>query len=282
MTQAVGFVGAGKMGGPMVERLLAAGLEVHLLARRPEVRERFRGLGAVIEESVTTLARSAGTLIICPFDEVQLREIADGPDGLIARAGPGTVLVQHATVSAAGIEALADAGAARDVRVLDAPVSGTSQSILAGQLTVLVGGDPAARRRAEPALRAYCSTVIPTGGAPGTATKVKLVNNLLFAAHVQAAGAAVELADALGVESDDLLGALAACSGNSFALGQLRGSGNIRRFAESAAPYLRKDVAAAELLAAGLGAGTGVLGAVVREGPFALSESAAPPIERTS
>ena len=58
MPEAVGFVGAGKMGGPMVERLLGGGLEVHLFARRPQVRERFAGLGAVIEESVAAVARS--------------------------------------------------------------------------------------------------------------------------------------------------------------------------------------------------------------------------------
>lgn len=280
MSETVGFVGAGQIGAPMVERLLGAGLEVHLFARRAQVRERFAALGAVIEDSVTALARSASTLIVCPFDEKQLRQIADGPDGLIGNAGPGTVVVQHATVSVAGVTGLADAGAARGVRVLDAPVSGTAQAILAGQLTVLVGGDPAARTRAWPALRAYSSTIVSTGDV-GTATMVKLLNNLLFAAHVQTAGAAVELGEALGIKPGGLLAALAACSGNSVALSALRERGDAGTFAEGVTRYLRKDVAVAERLVSELGVGTGLLGAIVRDGPFELTESLNRSTERT-
>jgi len=271
MPEAVGFVGAGKMGGPMVERLLGGGLEVHLFARRPQVRERFAGLGAVIEESVAAVARSAGTLIVCPFNEEQLDQIAGGPDGLMANAAPGAVVVQHATVSVARVTGLAAAGAARGVEFLDAPVSGTAEAILAGRLTVLVGGERAARERAEPTLRAYGSPVIPTGGV-GTATTVKLVNNLLFAAHVQTAGAAAELAAALGIEPGRLLTAVAACSGNSFALSLLGQSGDVGQFAERVAPYLRKGVAVAERVTAELGIGTGLLGQVVHDGPFPLAE----------
>jgi len=266
----VGFVGAGQMGGPMVERLLAAGIDVHLFGRRPQVRERFAGLGAVVEESVAALARSAGILIACPFSEDQLLEIAAGAGGLIVNAAPGTVIVQHATVSVGAIERLAADAGARGVAVLDAPISGTDQSIRAGQLTVLVGGDPGPREQAEPALRAYCATIAATG-AVGSATKVKLVNNLLFAAHAQTAGAAVRLGRDLGLEPGELLAALTACSASSFALSMLRQVGDADRFAAAAAPCLRKDVAVVERVAGELGLNTGLLGDIVRSGPFALT-----------
>jgi 3-hydroxyisobutyrate dehydrogenase-like beta-hydroxyacid dehydrogenase len=266
----VGFVGAGQMGGPMVERLLAAGIDVHLFARRPQVRERFAGLGAVVEESVAALARSAGILIACPFSEDQLLEIAAGADGLIANAAPGTVIVQHATVSVGAIARLAADASTRGVAVLDAPVSGTDRSILAGQLTVLAGGDPAAREQAEPALLAYSAIIVATGGV-GSATKVKLVNNLLFAAHTQTGGAAVRLGRDLGIEPGELLAALTACSASSFALSMLREVGDVDRFAAAAAPYLRKDVALVERVAGELGLDTGLLGDIVRAGPFAMT-----------
>jgi 3-hydroxyisobutyrate dehydrogenase-like beta-hydroxyacid dehydrogenase len=255
----------------MVERLLGAGIEVHLFARRPEVRERFAGLGAVIEESIPALAESAGILIACPFSEAQLLEIADGPAGLIANAAPGAVVVQHATVSITAIRRLATAASTRGVAVLDTPISGTGQSIAAGQLTVLAGGPPAALEQAEPALRVYCATIVATGDV-GSATKVKLVNNLLFAAHVQTAGAALRLGEELGIQPDALLAALSACSGSSFALDILRQVGDTDRFTAAAAPYLRKDVAVAERVAGDLGLDTGLLGTVVRSGPFALIE----------
>ena len=271
----VGFVGAGQMGGPMVQRLLSAGAEVHLLARRPEVRQRFAGMGAVIEESLAALAGSASLLIACPFSEAQLLEITDGPGGLITNAAPGTVLVQHTTVSVATVEKLAADGRPLGVAVLDAPVSGTSQSILAGRLTVLVGGEAPARERAVPALRTYSAAVIPTGDI-GSATKIKLVNNLLYAANTQTVGAAVELGEALGIRPGELLAALTACSSSSFALGILRELGDGGEFVRVAAPYLRKDVAVAERLAADLGVSTGVLGTVVHSGPFNITQEPEP------
>lgn len=272
----VGFIGAGSMGGSMVQRLLAADAEVHLFARRPEVRERFAELGAVIEESVAAVARSTDLVIVCPFSEAQLLEIAGGPVGLLASAAPGTVVVQHATVSVSTIRRLAGDAAARGVTVLDAPISGTDESILAGRLTVLAGGDPAALERAEPALRTYSSTVVDTGDV-GSATTVKLVNNLLFAAHVQTAGAAVELGRSLGLDQAGLLAALTVCSGNSFALGVLAQLGDTAVFAERAAPYLRKDVAVVEQVAGELGLDTGLLGDVVRTGPFRLTSTESVP-----
>lgn len=266
----VGFVGAGSMGGPMVERLLAAGVRVHLFARRPEVAERFRQLGAVVEPTVARLAAAAELLVVCPFSEAQLTDLLSGDEGLLAHARPGAVVVQHATVSVVAIERLAQLGAARGVTVLDAPISGTSAAIRAGQLTVLLGGDAAAAAKANPALTTYASTILRTGDV-GSATVVKLVNNLTFAANVQNAVGAVRLGEKLGVKLDDLLAALSVCSADSAALRHLRAVGSVEQFTELAGPYLRKDVAVVEAVAARSGLDTGILGDVVRDGPVPLS-----------
>ncbi|SHN15804.1 3-hydroxyisobutyrate dehydrogenase [Cryptosporangium aurantiacum] len=258
------------MGGPMVERLLAAGFPVHLFARRPETQERFRALGAVIEPSPAAVAASADLLIVCPFSEAQLEEITEH---LLAHGSAGTVLVQHATVSWDGIRRLAARGTSAGITVLDAPISGTSASILAGELTVLMGGDAEAASRAAPALAAYASTVVRTGDV-GSATAVKLVNNLTFAAHAQIAVSAVELGEALGVAPEDLLAALSVSSAASTALGHLRALGSVERFATMAAPYLGKDVAFVEVSAARAGVDTGLLGATVRNGRLTLSAPA--------
>lgn len=267
----VGFVGAGAMGGPMVERLLAAGAEVHLYARRAEVARRFAELGAVLEPSVGALAASADVLILCPFSEDQLTAITGGSDGLLAQARPGTAIVQHATVSSAAVERLAAEATGRGITVLDAPISGRVDDILAGRLTVLIGADDdTPMSRVEPALRTYSGTVVRTGGV-GSATKVKLINNLAFAAQVQIAGSVVELGEALGLARQDLLNALMVCSARSFALDALRTVGDRADFAEHAAVYLRKDVATAEKTATDLGLDIGRLGQVVRMGPFPLT-----------
>ena len=65
----IGFIEAGSMGGPMVERLLAAGVEVHLYARRAESADHFSSLGATMEPSIRELAGAVDTFILCPFSE---------------------------------------------------------------------------------------------------------------------------------------------------------------------------------------------------------------------
>jgi 3-hydroxyisobutyrate dehydrogenase-like beta-hydroxyacid dehydrogenase len=260
------------MGGPMVERLLAADAEVHLYARRAEVADRFASLGAIPEPSVGALAESAGVLILCPFSEDQLFEITDGADGILAHARPDSVIVQHATVSPSAVERLAERALANRITVLDAPISGRAEAIRSGTLTVLVGGDDSAVRRVEPALCAYSDAVVRTG-AVGSATRIKLINNLAFAAHVQIAGAVVELGDALGVPRSELLAALKVCSARSFALDTLRSIGDPQVFGRAAAPYLRKDVAVVDKAISDLGLDTNLLGEVVRSGPFPLTEA---------
>ncbi|WP_261555718.1 NAD(P)-dependent oxidoreductase [Frankia tisae] len=268
----VGFIGAGSMGAPMVERLLAAGHTVHLYARRSDVSARFTDLGAQLGPSATEVAGAVDVLIVCPFSQAQLFEILVS-GGALAAMRPGSVLVQHATVSPTAIRELATQAAAGGVAVLDAPVSGTSDSIRAGRLTVLVGGDKAAADLVEPILGAYSATVVRTGEV-GSASVVKLVNNLTFAAHVQTAIAADNLGRSLGLDTDLLMGALGVCSANSSAIQLLGAIGSTKALAEFALPYLRKDVALVEQVAADLGLDVGFLGSVVHDGPAELTGDA--------
>jgi len=92
---AVGFVGTGQMGAPMVDRLLAAGVGVRLFARRPEVVARFERLGATIARSAAALADGVEVLIMCPFSPAQVEEILVGSGGVLAALSPGAVVIQH-------------------------------------------------------------------------------------------------------------------------------------------------------------------------------------------
>jgi 3-hydroxyisobutyrate dehydrogenase-like beta-hydroxyacid dehydrogenase len=265
----VGFVGAGSMGAPMVERLLASGFEVHLVTRRVDVAERFAAFDTVIVGSVAELAPTS-VVIVCPFDAAQLATMVDGPDGLLARMEPGTVLVQHATVSTDCINDLARRGAAVGVTVVDAPISGRATDVASGSLKVLLGGPEETAEALAPVLGAYADAVIRTGDV-GSATATKLVNNLVFAGHAQIAGAAVRLGSELGIEPGPLLEALTTCSASSTALTTLRTVGDVEAFAALAVPYLRKDIALIENEVASLRMSTGVLGTLVEDGPFPLT-----------
>ncbi len=269
MTDVVGFIGAGQLGEPMVARLLDAGREVLVYARRDDVRGRVKNLGAELVDSVSAVAAGSDVLISCLFSDGQLRELGAGAGGFIANAKPDAVFVSHTTGSLATLTALADESDSAPV-ILDAPVSGTAEHIASGSLTVLIGGPAAEVERVTPVLSAYANPIVPTG-ALGTALDIKLINNLLFAANAQLVAAAAQLGERLGVEEEKLLAALAVCSGGSNSASYARKVGGIAQFATMAAPFLRKDIAACLAAAEAVNADLGLLGEVARAGSLDLT-----------
>ena len=198
MAKVIGFVGAGQLGEAMVSRLLGAGHDVLVYARRPEVRESVTSQGATVADSVADLARQSDILISCLFSDAQLNEAGLGPDGFITNAKPGSIFVSHTTGTVATLTALQDSDPSPPV-ILDAPVSGTVDNIVAGTLTVLLGGPSDAVELVTPVLAAYADPIVPTGEL-GSALAIKLVNNLLFSCNAQLLAAAIQLGQALGVD----------------------------------------------------------------------------------
>ena len=264
----IGFIGVGQLGQPMVRRLLAAGQRVAVYVRRDEVGSRLRGEGALLADSPAALASQSDILISCLFSDAQLRETALGADGFISHAKPDAVFVSHTTGSVDTLRELVRS--ASSATILDAPVSGTAEDIAQGTLTVLIGGDPDAVQRVRPVLAAYANPIIATGDL-GSALDIKLINNVLFAANAQLVAAAAQAGERLGVHSDVLLDALSVCSGDSNAAAYARGTGGIAAFAQRAAPFLRKDVAAAVAAAESAGTDLGLLRSVVESGPLGLT-----------
>ncbi|MDV7136456.1 NAD(P)-dependent oxidoreductase [Williamsia muralis] len=273
MPSVVGFVGAGQMGEPMVIRLLAAGHEVHVYARKDAVADRLRARGAHSAPSVAALG-SCDVVFCTLFSDAQLEDVALGSGGLIAAMKAGSTLVSHTTGSAETIRRLADAGEAVGVGVIDAPISGTAEEILAGTLTVLLGGAPEPIDTVVPILDSYARHMIRTGRL-GSAVNVKLINNLLFAANLQLVADAARIGDELGIEPEGLLGAIQHCSGSSSATARVVEVGGLLNFVDRARPFLRKDIAVCLDAVRDSGAQKGVLGRVAVEGP--LDFSAVPP-----
>ncbi|MHA7664917.1 NAD(P)-dependent oxidoreductase [Mycolicibacterium sp. HS_4_1] len=254
----VGFVGAGRMGGAMVGRLVAAGHEVNVLARTPEKSAAITALGATPVTDLAALCAGADTVVICVFTDEQVRDVANA---LADNLRPDTVLVIHTTGSPHTAEAIADRG----VDVIDAAVSGGPHDIAAGRLTLFVGGSDAAVERARPVLSCYGDPIIHAG-PPGTGQRVKLVNNALFAAQIGLISAAVELGERLGVPESALLTALPHASAGSRALDSISRAGSAASFRAVVGEFLSKDVATVRTTAAELGTGLGVLDTIIDTG----------------
>ncbi len=102
----VGFIGAGRMGAPMVGRLLAAGHQVTVLARTPEKRAEILQLGAAVAEDAIGFA-TADVVVLCVFTDDQVLEVCAGP--LPAAMPAGATLIIHTTGSPRTAQGIAEA-----------------------------------------------------------------------------------------------------------------------------------------------------------------------------
>lgn len=235
----VGFIGAGRMGAPMVRRLVEAGHQVQALGRDDEKRAALAELGAQPVDSPGAAAHDADVTIVCVFTDDQVREL--GPD-LIGEMPAGSVLVLHTTGSPRTAESLAEHATAKDICVVDAPVSGGPHDITAGTVTVFAGGDEDAVARARGVLASYADPVLHVGPV-GAGQRVKLVNNALFAAQIGVVAEGVRLGDRLGIDEATLLTALTHGSAASRALGGIAATGSADAFIARVGEFIGKDVA---------------------------------------
>ncbi|MFC8043835.1 NAD(P)-dependent oxidoreductase [Nocardia sp. NPDC057353] len=251
----VGFIGAGRMGAPMVARLVGAGHDVRALGRSAEARAAVAETGAAPVATAAEAIGGADAVVLCVFTDDQVREICS-----TETFGDATVIV-HTTGSPETVGAVADRG----IRVVDAPVSGGPHDIARGTLTVFLGGADSDVTVAREVLRAYADPILHVGGL-GSGQRVKLVNNALFAAQIGLVADAVRFGAELGLPEDALLAALPHASGNSRALAGIAAKGSVAEFRSSVGEFLRKDVTVARSLADALGADLGILTAPIETG----------------
>jgi 3-hydroxyisobutyrate dehydrogenase-like beta-hydroxyacid dehydrogenase len=260
----VGMVGLGEMGMPMARRLRAADWPLHVFARRPEVLDEARSLGAVATASLAELAAVSDVVIVCVYSDDQVRDVALADDGIVAHLRAGSVLCNHTTGRPSTGQALEEAGQTREVAVLDCALSGGPADIAAGTLTLLVGGDPAILERVSPVLATYSSPILHVGRV-GDGQKVKLLNNALFGAHVALTERIEECVRDMGMEPGVVLPAIHECSGDSYALGVAAAMGSAHALVEAAGKFIRKDVAVCSEVADERGADLGSVLAVAQE-----------------
>ncbi len=207
----VGFIGLGKMGQPIVRRLLGAGHTVVVHNRsRPAVEELAAAGAAAADSASQVAARAELVLTALPTPEAVesvYRELAAAGRG-------GQVYADHSTVSPETSRTCAALLAAKQAAFLDVPVSGGPDGAAAGTLTVMAGGAEADFQRALPAFGAYGQN-IRLCGPVGAGQAVKLVNQLLCGVHSAAAAEAAVFGAALGIDADLLLEMLGTSFGSS-------------------------------------------------------------------
>ncbi|PWK91956.1 NAD(P)-dependent oxidoreductase [Fulvimonas soli] len=199
----VGFIGLGAMGSAMASNLVAAGHAVTVWNRSPAAAEPLASLGAKVVRTADRAVQGEAVLSMLANDAAVREVFLDG--GLLDAMDPGTVHVNHATISLALAKELAEAHARRGLGYVAAPVFGRPDVAAAGRLNILAAGVPASVEKVRPLLQAMAAKVWPLGEAPERANVVKLAGNFMLAAAIESMAEASALARAHGVAAADFL-----------------------------------------------------------------------------
>lgn len=209
----VGFIGLGAMGAPMAGHLHAKGLLAAVGNRTLAKAEALAiELGVRAARGPADFA-DCDAVVLCVSRDADVLQCIDG---LAAVLAPGTLVVDHSTVSRDTAIEAARRLATKGIDFLDAPVSGGVEGARNGKLSVMVGGDAGVLARAQDLLSAYALRVThmgPTGAGQAT----KAVNQVLVAGIAQAVCEGLAFGEALGLKPESLVPTLAAgAAGNWF------------------------------------------------------------------
>lgn len=198
----VAFLGLGVMGAPMARHLAAAGYAVTVYNRTREKAARWiEAHGGQMASTPAAAAAGADVVLACVGNDDDLRAVTLGPDGAFAGMTSGSLFIDHTTVSAAIARELAEAGAARGIACLDAPVSGGQAGAENGKLTIMVGGTAEAFARGEPVMACYARRIGHMGAA-GAGQLTKMVNQICIAGTLQGLAEALNFAICAGLDAN--------------------------------------------------------------------------------
>jgi 3-hydroxyisobutyrate dehydrogenase-like beta-hydroxyacid dehydrogenase len=226
----------------MARRVAQAGFPLTLWARRPQSLQPFADTAATVAPTPAALAEASSIVCLCVTGDADVRQVADGPDGVLAGLAPGGTLLVHSTVHPDTCIDLLRRAAAQGIAVLDAPVSGGGPAAAQGTLLVMVGGDVAALDRARPVLATFGDPILHLGDI-GAGQTAKLVNNLVFTAQIALSLGASTLVGELGLDGPAMAQVFERGSGSSRAATMLAAPGfDLGVLGRVAEPLLRKDV----------------------------------------
>jgi len=214
--QRIGFIGAsGLMGHGIAKNLRAKGHALALTVHRN--RERVADLlaaGATLAASPAELAAGADIVFLCVTGSPQVESNITGPQGVLAGAARGLVIVDTSTAEPDSTTRLRTLCEAQGVHFVDAPLARTPVEAEAGKLNVMVGATAAQFTQLEPVFRAFAENVLHVG-APGAGHVIKLLNNFIAQAQCTAVAEAFAVGQKAGVDLKQLMALISAGGVNS-------------------------------------------------------------------
>ena len=211
----VGFIGLGDIGLPMAKRVVGGGYEVNVCGhvRRAPIEE-MKSVGAKEVANSKEVAQASEVTIIMVQNDKQAEEVIFGHNGLLEGAKEGDGILLTGTFAPAFCKKVAEAGKAKKVDVLDAPVVGARMGAEAGTLGISVGGDKDVLEKYRAVLETmgritYCGDI-------GMGQVVKLANNICATVNAWVLAEALNWGIRNGATEEMLIEHIKIGSGNSF------------------------------------------------------------------
>lgn len=213
----VGFVGLGRMGKPMAINILNGGFGLIVYDLREEPVRELTRLGARAATSPKEVAEASDLIAIAVVDDVQVEKVFCGDRGVLEGSCAGSIVAIHSTVFPKTISKLAKFAEARDVRVIDAPVSGGEAGARAKSLCYMVGGELATLELCREVFSTSASDIFPMG-ALGSGAAAKMIVQVVTCINMLAAHEAETLAERSALDFAALQKVVHVSSAQSFVL----------------------------------------------------------------
>jgi 3-hydroxyisobutyrate dehydrogenase len=213
----IGFIGLGNMGGPMAVNLVKAGHNVTGFDVAAAAIDKFKSAGGAGVTKPADVAKDAEVIVTMLPAGAHVREIYLGPEGLIAKSKPGTLLIDSSTIDVETARAVAGEAGKKGLPMIDAPVSGGVGGATGGTLTFMVGGSDEAFAKAKPFLEKMGKTIVHAGGA-GNGQAAKICNNMILGISMIAVSEAFVLAEKLGLDHQRLFDISSKSSGQCWSM----------------------------------------------------------------
>ncbi|MDR2588584.1 MAG: NAD(P)-dependent oxidoreductase [Spirochaetales bacterium] len=214
----IGFIGLGNMGLPMALNLCKAGFPLRVCSSKRESSQRIEEAGGKSVGSFAELARQSDVVItIVPADR-EILALYTEEGGLIDAMRDGSVCIDMTSAKGSTKRAVAECVKAKgkNISVIDAPVSGGVAGAAAGTLTIMAGCEKAAFDEAKPVFEAMGKKIVYTGTL-GSASDIKMLNQMLNAGNSAFVCEVLCLAKKLGVDMNVMLDIINDSSGGSYA-----------------------------------------------------------------
>ena len=217
MTETIGFIGLGAMGGGMAANIVKAGIKVVAYDILPERVTALTDLGAETANSPKAVAAASDRTITMVETTAQTEAVIFGEEGILQAAQPGHQIAMMSTIDPVATKRMHAELSDKGITMVDAPVSGGTPRAASGELSIIVGGDNATVEGWRPYFEPMASNIFHVGTI-GQGLAMKLVNNMLIQVNTVAIAEAFAMGAKAGLDPQKMYDVTRVSTGASFAL----------------------------------------------------------------